>query len=32
VVHTAANGFIGDRDAALGEQILDITKAEGNRR
>jgi hypothetical protein len=26
VVYTAANGFIGDRDAALGEQILDITK------
>jgi hypothetical protein len=27
--HPAAHGFIGDRDSALGQQILDVTKAEG---
>jgi hypothetical protein len=29
VAHPAAHGFIGDRDPALGEQIPDITKTEG---
>src|ERR1700719_4119428 len=28
VVHTAAHGLVRDRDAALREQILDVTKAQ----
>jgi hypothetical protein len=29
MIHLAAHGFVGDRDPALGEQILDVTKVEG---
>jgi hypothetical protein len=29
MIHPAARGFVGDRDPVLGQQILDVTKAEG---
>jgi hypothetical protein len=29
MIHPAAHGFVGDRDPALGQQILDVAKAEG---
>jgi hypothetical protein len=29
MIHPAAHGFVGDRDPALGWQIIDVTKAEG---
>ena len=32
MIYPAAHGFVGDRDPALGEQILDVTKLRVNRR
>jgi hypothetical protein len=29
MIHPAAHGLVGDRDPALGQQILDVAKAEG---
>jgi hypothetical protein len=29
MIHPGAHGFVGDRDPALGQQILGVTKAEG---
>jgi hypothetical protein len=29
MIHPTAHGFVGDRDPALGQQILDVAKAEG---
>ena len=29
MIQLAAYGFVGDRDPVLGQQILDVTKAEG---
>jgi hypothetical protein len=29
MIDPAAHGLVGDRDPALGQQILDVTKAEG---
>jgi hypothetical protein len=29
MVHPAPNSFVGDHDAALGQQILDVAKAQG---